>query len=220
MSLPVAVAAAGVLAVSVAAEANPVLRRAEALVAFVSGTTCTVGMTLDIVEGATDALPGVAIEHRIGAASGARVDVTSIDGAARVGDVRTIGATRGLSIQASARPYHLEYSVDQPRDRAFRCPLWLPSVSTDGRSPAVTLTVRLPPGARAGGTMPAFTWEGEVGSAAVGHLPAFVHVPFSLPGAPTPWNTARVMDGVAIATLLAATVWWATRRGQARLRRI
>jgi hypothetical protein len=62
--------------------------------------------------------------------------------------------------------------------------------------------------------MPAFSWVGAEGTASIGHLPAFVRVPYALPGEPAPWNIARVMDVVSVLTLVAATLAWArSRRG-------
>ena len=108
--------------------------------------------------------------------------------------------------------YTLRYEVEQPEHRAFRCPLWIPTVAADGLSQDVHLAVRIPAGATAAGTMPAFTWTGEEGTSTIGHLPAFVRVPFGMPGTPMPMNVAGVMDIVSIATLLAATAAWARRR--------
>ena len=43
----------------------------------------------------------------------------------------------------------------------------------------------LPAGAQPSGTMPAFTWANGVGTATLGHLPAFVRLP-STPGVAAP----------------------------------
>ena len=85
----------------------------------------------------------------------------------------------------------------------------------DGRSQAVALRVRIPAGAIAAGTMPGLAWVGEEGTATLGHLPAFVRVPYAMPGESMPLNIAFVMDVVAIATLVLASAAWA-RRGLAR----
>jgi hypothetical protein len=56
-----------------------------------------------------------------------------------------------------------------------------------------------------------------VGTITLGHLPAFVRVPYVLPGTPPPWDIARVMDMVSVLTLVGASLTWARRqriRGQ------
>ena len=65
--------------------------------------------------------------------------------------------------------------------------------------------------------MPGLAWVGQEGSATLGHLPAFVRVPYAMPGEPAPFNIAFAMDVVAIGTLVLASAAWARgRRGQAR----
>ena len=92
-----------------------------------------------------------------------------------------------------------------------------PKWPADGRSQAVALRVRIPAGATAAGTMPGLAWVGQEGSATLGHLPAFVRVPYAMPGEPAPFNIAFAMDVVAIGTLVLASAAWARgRRGQAR----
>lgn len=210
----------------------PILRSAEARIVFSSPTSCAVDLTLRVEDGAPppsgalqDGAPGLQsrrqVEHRIEAADGARIELLGVYGAAQVGDSRDVGRTRALVLRPEASVYTLRYTLEQPPDRANRCPLWIPTVPADGRSQAMRLLVRLPAGAMPVGTMPAFAWTGEEGAAMLGHLPAFVHVPYALPGAPAPWNIARVMDLVSVATLVLATLTWARRiRGQAPKGRI
>jgi hypothetical protein len=112
--------------------------------------------------------------------------------------------------------YALHYQVVQPAEGAFRCPLWLPTTPADGRSRAVRLTVTLPPGAQPSGTMPAFSWQDGVGSATLGHLPAFVRVAYAADGEPAPWSLARLMDGVSVGVLAVASLVWLRRARMAR----
>jgi hypothetical protein len=57
--------------------------------------------------------------------------------------------------------------------------------------------------------MPTLRWEGDEGVATIGHLPAFVRVPYAMPGEPAPWDINAIMDGASIVTLAVATlVWW------------
>jgi hypothetical protein len=199
--------ALGLVFAPAAATAAPVVRHADVRVAFSSPTSCTVQVVLSVDGG------GVQVEHRVETAPGSRLEIIGIDGAAVVGDVRQVGRTRALFLKPDEKtPYTLSYSVDQPPERAGRCPLWIPTVPTDGRGQAVRIVARIPEGATPVGTMPAFTWSGSEGTATIGHLPAFVRVPYALAGTPTPWNIARVMDLLSIATLVGATLAWARRR--------
>lgn len=195
----------GISAVTPVASAAPLLAGAEVRVAFLSPTSCTVDLAVT-VEGTEK------VEHRVEIAEGSRVTLLDVRGATPLGDSRDVGRTRSLVVRPQMTTYTLRYEVEQPEHRAFRCPLWIPTVAADGLSRDVHLAVRIPVGATAAGTMPAFTWTGEEGTSTIGHLPAFVRVPFGMPGTPMPMNVAGVMDIVSIATLLAATVAWARRR--------
>jgi hypothetical protein len=202
IGVAVALGAAGLAQVVSAA---PVLRRAEADVVFRSSTACTVELAVE-VEGATE------VEHRVELPRGGRVELLEVRGAVRRGEPHDVGRTRALILQPGSASYALRYTVEHPPDRPGRCPLWIPTVPTDGRSQAVSIRVRVPDGAEPVGTMPAFTWSGGEGRTVLGHLPAFVHVPYALAGEPAPWNVAAVMDVAAVATLLAATAAWFRRR--------
>jgi hypothetical protein len=203
--------ALGLVLAPAAATTAPVVRNADVRVAFSSPTSCTVELVLS-VDG-----HGMEMEHRVEAAPGSRLEIVGVDGASVVGDVRQVGRTRALFLRSDEKtPYTLRYTVDQPPERAGRCPLWIPTVPTGGRGQAVRIVARIPEGATAVGTMPAFTWSGTEGTATIGHLPAFVRVPYALAGAPAPWNIARLMDVVSIATLVGATLAWARRRPRRR----
>lgn len=188
--------------------AAPVLTNADVHVVFSSPVSCTVVMTLGVDAGT--------VEHRIAVTEGAEIRIVEIAGARLEGEPREVGGTRALTLTPEAARYSLRYDATQPAAHAGRCPLWIPTIATDGRGRNVRITVRLPEGATARGTMPSFEWAGDQGTATIGHLPAFVRVPYALPGEPAPWNVARIMDATAVATLLAATVAWTRRRGLAR----
>jgi hypothetical protein len=191
-----------------AACAAPVLRAAEARIEFQSPTACTVELALS-VDGAAE------VEHRVEVVDGARVELIALHGATAAGAPRMVGRTRALVLRPDAATYTLRYAVEQPASRASRCPLWVPSVPADGRSQSVRLSVRLPAGALAAGTMPGLAWSANEGAVTLGHLPAFVRVPYAMPGQPKPLDIALVMDLVAIVTLVVASAAWA-RRGQGR----
>jgi hypothetical protein len=190
---------------SAAAMAAPVLRSAEVRIAFQSPAACSVDLSVTIEQASQ-------VEHRIEILDGARVDLIGVTGAAPVAAPRDVGRTRALVLEPEAATYILRYTVEQPVGPVGRCPLWIPTVPADLRAASVRLIARLPGGARASGTMPSFTWSGDEGTAAIGHLPAFVRVPYAMPGEPAPWNIAAIMDAASIAVLLASTLAWARHR--------
>jgi hypothetical protein len=188
------------------AMAAPVLTAAEAVIRFTSSTQCEVTLTL-AVSGAAE------VEHRLELLEGAHVELTSVAGAAAASSPRTIGRTSAL-VLAPAKPgatYTIAYRVTQAPARPYRCPVWLPTAPADGRSRNVQLHVHVPAGARPGGTMPGFVWTGERGQATLGHLPAFVRVPFTAAGAQPSWDVSRVMDVVTLLVLAGASGLWLRR---------
>ena len=177
---------------AVPAVAAPVLRGAEVLVEFQSPTACVVTLTVNVEGADAGGAPrgsGGWRSHRVERDPRCRADWRCSGGRA---DARAGGAAGG-------RRYSLRYAVEQPRSSAGRCPLWIPTVPAEGRSQAVALRVRIPAGATAAGTMPWLAWVGQEGSATLGHLPAFVRVPYAMPGEPAPLDIAFAMDVVAIA---------------------
>jgi hypothetical protein len=185
--------------------AAPSVRSAEVRIAFALPTSCAVDLTLAVVDARE-------VEHRLDAAPGSRIGVVEVSGAVSVGEPADVGTTRALVLRPEAPRYTVRYTVEQPPQRAGRCPLWIPTMPTEGRGQVVRIVARIPPGATAAGTMPAFTWSGDEGKATIGHLPAFVRVPYAIAGEPAPWNIARMMDVVSIAVLVVATLVWARRR--------
>ena len=198
--------AIGMTAVAPAAlQAAPVLRAADAHIIFQSPTACTVELSVTIADAAQ-------VEHRVEIADGGRIDLVDVRGATAAGPPTDIGRTRALTLRPEGESYTLRYEVQLPAARAHRCPLWIPTVPADVRAASVRVTTRLPSGARAAGTMPMFRWNGDEGTATIGHLPAFVRVSFAMPGQPAPWNIAAIMDTASIVTLVASTLGWVRYR--------
>jgi hypothetical protein len=197
------IAACVVLAASAAAAA-PVLRSADVQITVTSPTSCEVALAL-AVEGISE------IEHRVETFEGSRIELVGIRGARQVGEVRAIGRTQSLVLRPDQAAYGFRYRVVQPEQRMHRCPIWLPTVPTDGRSRPVRLDIDLPPATAAGDSMPAFTWTGVHGAATLGHLPAVVRVPYTREGDARGWGIGAVMDGLAIAAFVGATAVWTWR---------
>lgn len=193
------------------ARAAALLTAAQADIRFLAAIECEVALTVTVT-GATDVTE--AIEHRLELLEGASVRLVALERAVEARPAQDIGRTRTLVVApaAGAPQYVLRYRIQQARSRPGRCPIWLPTVPTDGRSRSVRVTIDLPDGQTASGTMPTFAWQGTRGTAVLAHLPAFVIVPFADAGAPRPWDIARVMDAVALASLAVASAVWLRRR--------
>jgi hypothetical protein len=198
----------GALAACVApvSAAAPVLRSADVRITVTSPTTCEVTMIL-AVDGALE------IDHRLDApAAAGGVELVDVRGAQRVGDLRTIGRTQSLVLRPGSPSYAFRYRARQPDERAYRCPLWLPAVSTDGQSREIRLQVDVPQGAFLGRSMPALSWTGTHGSTTIGNLPAFVRVSYGTDRAPDGWDVGQVMDAFAMAVFAGASVIWVWRK--------
>lgn len=192
------------------AVAAPALTSARAAIAFTAPTACEVTLTVTVGGAAS-------VEHRLEAPQGSHVELIDVRDAIQDGDVRDIGRTRALTVTPSgASPYTIHYRFAQAADRPHRCPIWLPAAPADGRSRPVQLSVRLPEGTVASGTMPAFTWTGAEGTTTLPHLPAFVIVPYTKAGEARPWDVARVMDVVALAAIAGGSGLWLRRRQRRR----
>jgi hypothetical protein len=185
--------------------AAPVVTAAVIRIVVSSPTTCEVTMALRI-EGASD------VEHRIEAFDGSQIDLDEVSGAQPLGEARPIGRTRSLLLRLGQPEYQIRYRARQGAARRDRCPLWLPAVPTTGLLDAVRLEVHLPAGSRPSSSMPAFTWTGVTGTATLGHVPAFVRVPFAAAGEAAAWDLLRVMDGIAVTMLVGASSIWLWRR--------
>lgn len=187
--------------------AAPRLTSAEATVRYASSTACDVALTVAVAD-ASD------VEHRLELLDGASVTLAGVDGATQTGATRDIGRTRALTVAPASpgAPYTLRYQVQQTPSRPGRCPIWLPTAPAGGSRRGVRVTVQVPDGRVASGTMPTFTWQGASGSAVVPHLPAFVIVPFGPAGASRPWDVSRVMDLAALTSIAAASALWARRK--------
>ncbi len=186
--------------------AAPVLTAADVQVAVTSPLACAVTLAVTI-----DGAPPT-VEHRLEVLEGARATLDGLDGAAAAPPA-AVGRTLALQVTPSSATYTLRYRVTQPEAGAFRCPVWLPVTPADGRSRAVRVAATLPEGAAAVGTFPAFAWRGTTGTVTLGHVPAFVRVPFAGADVTPPWNLARLMDGVSLGVLAAASLlWWRRSR--------
>jgi hypothetical protein len=202
-----ALIAAGALIASSAAFADPVVRSADLRITVTSPRSCEVTMVLAIDGGAD-------IDHRIEAFEGTSIELAGVRGARHVNGVRTIGRTRSLVLRPEGGSYEFSYRAVQPMNREYRCPIWLPAVATDGRSRVVRLQVDLPAAATPAASMPAFTWTGTHGTAALGHVPAIVRIPYASAGETRGWGINAIVDALAIAVFVVATaIWtWRTRR--------
>jgi hypothetical protein len=182
----------------------PLLRAADVSIVM-SPTTCDVTMKLTI-DGAAE------IDHRV---DSTLIDLIEVTGAQTVGDMRTVGVTRSLTLRPTQASYQIHYVAMLPEARKFRCPLWLPVVPTDGQSRAVALHVEIPRGASPSDSMPMLVWKERLGEATLGHLPSFVHVPFTPQGVSTGWGISRTMDAITISLVVGASaiwLWW--RKGR------
>jgi hypothetical protein len=200
-----ALALATALLAPTAATAAPVLAAATIQVAVTSHTSCDVTMTLRL-EGATE------IEHRIEAFDGSTVALEAVSGGVAIGEPRTIGRTRSLTVRLDRPDYVLRYRAHQPADRRDRCPLWVPAVPTSGQLGTVRLEVRLPDGIQPASAMPSFAWTGAAGTATVSHVPAFVRVSYAGPGESASWDLLAVMDALAVVVFVLASALWLWRR--------
>ena len=161
---------------------------------------------------------GLEIEHRIESFDGSTVELEELQGARRVGEPRQVGRTRVLQLQLDRPDYELRYRSTQSADRGGRCAIWVPAVPTTGQLQAVRIDVQLPDGSHPGGTMPALAWTGDTGTTAIGHVPAFVRVPYAPPGESAPWDLFEVIDAATIAIFAVASGIWLWRRRRRRAR--
>ena len=208
-------AAISIVTARPALSATPVLRAADVRAIIASRTSCDVRLSVTI-SGATE------VEHRLAIADRDGWQLVNVEGARLVEPIRAVGATLSLRLRPAGASYVLDYSVqhqpplrieflDRVRDR---CPIWLPTIPTDGRSRAVRMTIELPPGSTAGApgtTLPAFTWNGTVGTATLGNLPSIVRVPYAADGEALPWSLPGAIDRLAIGAFAAATAAWIWR---------
>jgi hypothetical protein len=190
-----------------------VLRSAAVNVTMTSPTSCEVTMSLETITSHD-------IDHRVEAFGGTDIELVAVRDAAQVGSPRQIGTTRSLVVRAvPGKRYQIQYRLMQPDERAFRCPIWIPTLTTDGRSRQVMIKVALPQlSSPQGSSFPAFAWTGSEGTATLGHLPAFVRVPYlgeSTDRDAGPPDIARTMDVVAVAVFALATAVWVWRRRRA-----
>lgn len=199
------------------ADARPTLRQADLRVTWLDALRCDAEIRLQVD---TDA--PASVDHRVLVYEGGRVDALAIGGRdVEAGAARTIGRTESVSVRlprSGAFTYQISYRAAQADAWAYRCPVWLPAIATDGLSRAIHVRVTLPPGATvAAGTLPRLTWTSAVaGEATLAHLPAFIRTPFARPGEPLRWaatlDPTRLMDLTTIVVIATASLGWAWRR--------
>jgi hypothetical protein len=210
--LSVTIAAIFMVTARPALSAAPVLRAADARIRIASRTSCDVRLSVTI-DGATE------VEHRLAVHDGDTRQFLSVDGATLIEPIRDVGSTLSLRVRPHDASYVLIYSIrhrepplaedEEPvRDR---CPIWLPTIPTDGRSRAVHIEVDLPAGSVRGDSMPAFAWTGTHGTATLGHLPSIVRVSFGAEGEALPPSLPGAIDTLAIGTFAAAAAAWIWR---------
>lgn len=186
--------------------------------AFTAPAACRVEIAFTMATGAA-----AAVEHRLLLEDGGRVEEVSVRGAlASASAPERHGAASWLSVRLPGRGRHaytLAYRVVRHPSARFRCPLWLPTAPAPSTGGRVRLEVSLPPLAvPLGDTFPRLAWNDGTGSVVLGHMPAFVRVPFVVgPGEPRPWPLAglgidRSMEVVALGLLAAATAVWLRMR--------
>src|SRR5262249_43016854 len=126
--------------------AAPVLRSADVRITLLSPTSCDVAMDVTVT-GAED------VDHRIESFDGGRIELLEVRGAQQIGELRTIGRTRSLRLRPDGAGYGFSYRALQPEDRGNRCPIWLPTVPTDGRPGGIRLSMDIPSLSSASSTM-------------------------------------------------------------------
>jgi len=208
----VATVAAFVMCAGDNATAN-VLLEARVQIAMRNPHTCDVTASIALeLDRAGD------IEQRVQRLDGSRVELLGITGAQQTAPPRSIGLTEAFVFRlpgAGSARYEVRYRATQPDEWAYRCPVWLPTVAADGRSRNVEIEVTLPSAAEAAaGSFPAFQWDGGTGRAMLGHLPAFVRLPYAARGEPrAPMrDVGRMMELAAIAMLVTGMALWVVRR--------
>jgi len=172
------------------------------------------------------------VVHRLQLFDGAQAELAGVTGATIKSNPAIDGRTLVLTVTPApspAGPYSIRYRVTQPAKWGYRCPLFLPTLPMTGQMGAVRLDVALPPGSTATrGTFPAFTWTQERGTAfrgssAIGHIPAFVQVPFRDAGHDPGWwarqDIATVTDTTAVVVLVLGTLFWVWRSRAAKAAR-
>lgn len=197
--------------------AGAVLREARIEIAFTSARVCEVNAAFMVGAGEP-----VEVEHRLLLLEGAAVALSAADADAGLRPSAppvAVGYSRSLLVKlpaAGVHTYSLHYQVSQPEAGAYRCPIWLPTTATDGRSHEIYIQVTLPAGAvPEGGGLPAFAWDDRQGVARTGHVPSFVRVPFHLAGETAGAggvNVARLMDAIALTVVAIGSALFVWRR--------
>jgi len=202
------------------ANAAPVVRAARVHAVLTSPTACDVEAAYTI-----QADQPAPIRFTLQTFDGTQVELSAVNGAGvAASQVQPTGKTTVFSTQLTggSQTTTLRYHVTQASEWAYRCPIWLPAIPTDGRPGAVSLQVEWPSGATlTGATLPPLRQTQTGGSSSLANIPAFVRVPYSAAGDPHPassWDVTRVMDAATIAVLLGSSVLWLVVRERRRRR--
>ncbi len=203
------------------AQPPAMLRQADVRVLLTSPNACDVTSNLTV-----EAKSRIEVIHRLQLFEGARAELIGVSGAGKAAAApRMDGRTMVLAVAldpSTPGPYTIRYRVTQPDEWSYRCPLWVPTTPTDGQAGAVRLQIDVPSGTvPTRGSFPAFTWSSNhQGTAMIGHVPAFVRVPFLAAGHDPGWwarqDLATITDTTAIVVLVVGTLIWVWRARAAR----
>jgi hypothetical protein len=194
------------------------LERVDGRITIVSPGTCDVQLAIVI-----DGDRPQTVEHRLTLVGGMQIAALSVTGGGTLGESKTVGVTLSVPVtllSGGSSAYTVRYRVRQSQESDGRCPILVPLVATNGLDRVVTLTAQLPDGSEPlDDTFPAFSWSGPTtGSVRIGHVPAFVLLPFVRQGENTRWQSAmsrrRVVDAMALATLVVASLLWYKVKGR------
>jgi hypothetical protein len=211
-----------VLTAAVRADGAPVVRAAQIHAVFASPTSCDVEAAFTIESDKPAAVP-----FSLQTFDGTRVDLSSANGAAvPASELQHVGTTTVWAAHPSGAgrvTTTLRYRATQSSEWAYRCPIWLPAIPTDGQPGTVRLQVEWPAGAvQTGSTLPPLSRTPAGGTSMLAHVPAFVRVPFVGAGesrsALTAWDVTRFMDVATVVTLLGASLVWLVVRQRRRRR--
>ena len=204
-----------------AANAAPVVRAARVHAVLTSPTACDVEASYTI-----QADQPASIRFTLQTFDGTQVELSAVNDATVTASlVQRTGKTTVFSTQLTggSQTTTLRYHVTQASEWAYRCPIWLPAIPTDGRPGAVSLQVQWPTGATlTGATLPPLQDMQTGGSSSLANIPAFVRVPYAVAGDPHPassWDVIRVLDVATVAALLGSSVLWLVVRERRRRRR-
>jgi len=214
---------AGAIVIGIAAsgvDAAPVVRAARVHAVLTSPIACDVEAAYTIQTDQPARIP-----FTLQTFDGTQVELSAVNGAAAAGFMlQHSGKTTVFAAQLASGSHTttLRYHVTQASAWAYRCPIWLPAVPTDGRPGTVGLQVEWPSGATlTGATLPPLQRSQAGGSSSLSHVPAFVRVPYAAASdaqSASSWDVTRVMDAATVGVLLGASLVWLVVRERRRRR--